>query len=85
MNKDIIKLVAEETDIPYNDVFNIYRSMWLFIRNTIDKLPLMDNNVDLSNTKYNFNIPSLGKLCTSKDTIDKIKYNYNKKTRGNKL
>ena len=45
----------------------------------------MDNNVDLSNTKYNFNIPSLGKLFTSKDTIDKIKYNYNKKTKGNKL
>lgn len=65
--KDIIKKVSKDNNIPVEIVDKAYKSFWLYIRNSVQKLPLKD---DLTEQEFlllkpNFNIPSLGKLtCT---------------------
>lgn len=67
--KDTINKVAISNNIPVEIVDKAYKSFWLYIRNSIQKLPLKEN---LSEQEFlllrpNFNIPSLGKLtCTYK-------------------
>lgn len=67
--KDIINKVAISNNIPVEIVDKAYKSFWLYIRNSVQKLPLKD---DLTEQEFlllkpNFNIPSLGKLtCTYK-------------------
>lgn len=65
--KEVVKKVSEDTGIPIEVVDKTYKGFWLFIRNSVQKLPLKK---ELSETEFldlrtNFNIPSLGKLtCT---------------------
>lgn len=64
---DIISKVSEDLNLPRELVENAYKAYWIFIRDTIEKLPL---KTKLTQDKYvnlrtNINIPSLGKLhCT---------------------
>ena len=64
---DIINKVSEELNLPRELVENAYKAYWIFIRDTIEELPL---KTELTQDKYvnlrtNINIPSLGKLnCT---------------------
>lgn len=64
---DIISKVSEELNLPREVVDNTYKAYWIFIRDTIEKLPL---KTELTQSEYeklrtNINIPSLGKLnCT---------------------
>ena len=64
---DIISKVSEDLNLPRELVENAYKAYWIFIRDTIEELPL---KTELTQDKYvnlrpNINIPSLGKLhCT---------------------
>jgi hypothetical protein len=64
---EIIHKVSEDTNLPPEIVYKAYRAYWLFIRNSIQELPLKDDltEIEFLQLKTNFNIPSLGKLsCT---------------------
>lgn len=64
---EIVTKVSENTGISSDIVDKTYRAFWLYIRNSIQGLPLKE---DMTETEFlklrpNFNIPSLGKLsCT---------------------
>ena len=64
---DIISKVSEDLNLPRELVENAYKAYWIFIRDTIEELPL---KTELTQDEYvtlrtNINIPSLGKLhCT---------------------
>lgn len=66
MNKEL-KRLALELGLPVKVVEKVYRSYWVFIKETIEKLPL---DKDLSEEEFNnlrtsFSLPYLGKLyCT---------------------
>lgn len=78
--KEIIEKVARDNNLPVELVDNTYKSFWLFIRNTIQELPLKDSlsEEEFSRLRTNFNIPSIGKLCLSYDRYkgikDRLKY-----------
>ena len=64
---DIISKVSEELNLPRELVENVYKAYWIFIRDTIEELPLKTEltQKEYRNLKTNINIPSLGKLhCT---------------------
>ena len=64
---DIISKVSEELNLPRELVENTYKAYWIFIRDTIENLPLKTEltQKEYGNLKTNINIPSLGKLhCT---------------------
>jgi hypothetical protein len=84
---DIINKVSKDTNIPIEVVDKSYKAFWLYIRNSVQELPLKEEltEAEFLNLKTNFNIPSLGKLaCTYKRYLGvKEKFNYIKKIRGN--
>ena len=61
---DIIIKVSEELDLPVELVENAYKAYWIFIRDTIEKLPLKTEltQLEYGNLRTNINIPSIGKL-----------------------
>ena len=64
---DIISKVSEELNLPRELIKNTYKAYWIFIRDTIEELPLKTEltQKEYRNLKTNINIPSLGKLhCT---------------------
>ena len=77
---NIVDKVSKDLQLPYNIVDKTYKAFWLYIRNTIQELPLKEdlNEAEFSMLKPNFNIPSLGKLtCTYdryKGVISRFKY-----------
>lgn len=77
---DIINKVAEENGIPNEIVSKAYKAFWLFIRKSIQDLPLKDSltEEEFNKLRTSFNIPSLGKLsCTySRYTGVKDRFNY---------
>lgn len=85
--KDLINKVSKDTGISYDIIDKAYKAYWVFIRNTIQELPLKDNlsEEEFSKLKTNFNIPSLGKLsCTyTRYKGVKDKFNNIKKLREN--
>lgn len=77
---DIIDKVAKELNIPTEVVSRAYKSYWVFVKDTIQALPLKEdlNEEEFAKLKTNFNVPSLGKLsCTYKRMLGiKKKYKY---------
>ena len=64
---DIISKVSEDLNLPRELVENAYKAYWIFIRDTIEELPLKTKLTqdEYVNLRTNINIPSLGKLhCT---------------------
>ena len=64
---EIVQKVSGDTGIPPDIVDKAYKAYWLYIRNSIQELPLKEDITDTEflNLRTNFNIPSLGKLsCT---------------------
>lgn len=64
---EIINKVAQETKINPEIISKTYKNYWIFIRNSVQELPLKEDlsESEFLNLKTNFNIPSLGKLsCT---------------------
>lgn len=72
MNDEIFKTVSKNINISPNVIEKVYKSFWLYIKQSIEKLPLKENLTDkeFSKLQTNYNIPSLGKLYC---TIDKYK------------
>jgi len=72
MDKNIYLEVGKTLGISSDVVEKVYKAYWLYIKTTIQALPLKEDltEEEFSKLRTNFNIPSLGKLnCT----IDKYK------------
>ena len=70
-----IDRLSRELNIPSDVVIKVYKAYWMFIRNTIEELPLKS---DISEQEYrklkpNFNIPNLGKLTCTYDRYIGVK------------
>lgn len=76
---NIVDKVSKDLQLPYNIVDKTYKAFWLYIRNTIQELPLKEdlNEAEFSMLKLNFNIPSLGKLTCTYDRYKNIKNRFN--------
>lgn len=67
-----IDRLSRELNLPTDVVVRAYKAYWMFIRHTIEGLPLKENMDEetFSMLRTNFNIPNLGKLaCTYKRYI----------------
>lgn len=73
--KRIIKLVSIETKIPEATVEVVYRNYWKFIRDTFEALPLkeIETEEEFNKLKTSINLPSLGKMYTTWDKIQKYR------------
>lgn len=84
--EDIIGTVSKELNLPEDIVAKTYKAYWLFIRDTIEKLPLKSDlsQDDFELLRPNINIPSLGKLsCTYSRYVGmKNRFNIINKIRG---
>lgn len=76
---NIVDKVSKDLQLPYNIVDKTYKAFWLYVRNTIQELPLKEdlNEAEFSMLKPNFNIPSLGKLTCTYDRYKNIKNRFN--------
>lgn len=76
---NIVDKVSKDLQLPYNIVDRTYKAFWLYIRNTIQELPLKEdlNEAEFSMLKPNFNIPSLGKLTCTYNRYKNIKNRFN--------
>ena len=87
MRRDIILSVSKDLGISPDVVEKVYRAYWLYIKTTIEALPLKENLTEKEFLKLrtNFNIGSLGKLCvTYKHYIGiKKRFEYLRKIRNN--
>lgn len=72
MNRDIYDFVAKLLGMSPDVVEKVYKAYWLYIKTTIESLPLKKDltEEDFTSLQKNFNIPSLGKLTC---TLDKYK------------
>lgn len=73
--KSIIKKVSEELNLSLEVVDKVYKAYWVFIKDTINSLPLKENinEEEFTKLRTNFNIPSLGKLSCTYDRMLKVK------------
>lgn len=73
--KDIIIKVAKDNNLPEDIVSKTYKAYWMYIRNSIQSIPLKEDltEAEFSLLKPNFNIPSLGKLYVSYDKYKGVK------------
>lgn len=64
MKKDIILSVSKNLGISPDVVEKVYKAYWLYIKTTIEALPLKEDitEEEFSKLRTNFNIGSLGKL-----------------------
>ena len=72
---DIVNQVSKELNLPFNIIDKTYKAYWLFIKKTIQQLPLKEDitEKEFNNIQTNFNIPSLGKLSCTFDRMQNIK------------
>lgn len=77
--KEILHKVSEDTGIDIEVVDKIYKSFWLYIKDSVQKLPLKEEltEAEFLALKPNFNIPSLGKLTCTYDRYNGIKKKFN--------
>ena len=85
MNKDILNNVSRTLGISPDVIEKVYKAYWLYIKTTIEALPLKDNlnEEEFLKLRTNFNIPSIGKLsCTyARYKAIKDRYKHIKKLR----
>lgn len=64
---DIVTQIAQEMNLPPEVVDLAYKSYWMFIKQTIQSLPLKEDisEEEFAKLRTNFNIGSLGKLCVT--------------------
>ena len=73
--KRIIKLISIETKIPEATVEVAYRLYWKFVKDTFEVLPLksIETEEEFNQLKTSINLPSLGKIYTTWDKVEKYK------------
>ena len=73
--REIVKKLSEELNLPPEVVEKTYKAYWLFIRRTIEKLPLKEDltEEEFKKLRTNFNLPYLGKLSCNYDRWLNIK------------
>lgn len=73
--KGIIHKVSEDTGIDVTIIDKAYKAFWLYIRNSIQELPLKKDftESEFLSLRTNFNIPSLGKLVCTYDRYKGVK------------
>lgn len=66
---EIINKVSKEINVPPDIVDKVYKAYWLYIKESIQQLPLKEDltEAEFMKLRPNFNIPSLGKLCCTYD------------------
>lgn len=71
----IANQLAKEMNLPISVVTMIYRSQWTFIKDKISNLPDLNNITEdeLGELQCSFNLPSLGKITTDYQKIQKQK------------
>lgn len=65
--EETIRRLSQELGLPQDVIKKSYKAYWMFIKQSIEKLPLRDNidETTFGELRQNFNIPNLGKLaCT---------------------
>lgn len=77
--QEIIKNVSKDIGIPIEIVDKVYKAFWLYIRNSVQELPLKE---ELTETEFlslrpNINIPSLGKFTCTYDRYKGVKEKFN--------
>ena len=78
MNKDILNNVSRTLGISPDVIEKVYIAYWLYIKTTIEALPLKDNlnEEEFLKLRTNFNIPSLGKLYVTWNRFVRCKKRY---------
>lgn len=72
---EILERVSQDSGIDPEIIDKAYKAYWLYIRNSVQDLPLKE---DISEAEFlglrpNFNIPSLGKLTCTFDRYKGVK------------
>ena len=78
MNKSIILNASRTLKISPDVVEKVYKAYWLYIKTTIEALPLKDNlnEEEFLKLRTNFNVPSLGKLYVTWNRFVRYKKRY---------
>ena len=78
MNKDILNNVSRTLGISPDVIEKVYKAYWLYIKTTIEALPLKDNlnEEEFLKLRTNFNIPRLGKLYVTWNRFVRCKKRY---------
>lgn len=78
MNKDILNNVSRTLGISPDVIEKVYKAYWLYIKTTIEALPLKDNlnEEEFLKLRTNFNVPSLGKLYVTWNRFIRCKKRY---------
>lgn len=73
-----IDLLSKELGLPAETIVKSYKAYWLFIRHTIEGLPLKEDidKESFDRLRTNFNIPNLGKLACTYERYLGIKKKY---------
>lgn len=73
--KRIIKLTALELKLSESVVEVVYRDYWKFIRDTFSNIPLKEvtTEEEFNQYKTSINLPSLGKMYTTWDKVEKYR------------
>lgn len=73
--EEILNKVSSDTGLSPTIIDKTYKAFWLYVRNSIQALPLKQDITDneFLNLRPNFNIPSLGKLVCTPDRYRGVK------------
>lgn len=85
ISKSIVNKVSSKLNLPPSIIEETYKAYWLFIKHTLESLPLKEDltEEDFSLIRTSINIPSLGKFNCTYDRYCRIKDRYKKNTEGN--
>ncbi|MBQ9391973.1 MAG: hypothetical protein IJU02_07260 [Lachnospiraceae bacterium] len=80
------KRLAFQLGLPVDVIKKVYKSYWLFIKETINKLPFKEDlsREDFVKLKTSFNLPHLGKLYCNYDRWKAVKEIYDDKYKKSK-
>ena len=75
----IIEQMSKELGVPYDVCVDAYMSQWKFIKEKLRTFELKGMSIEqFRETKKNFNLPSIGKLCVTekkfKGTLKAFEY-----------
>lgn len=86
--QEIVNKVSGDTGISPDIIDKAYKAFWLYIRDSIQALPLKEDMTEeeFKSLRPNFNIPSLGKITCTIQRYEgvKEKFNHIKKLREKK-